>query len=209
MKKMSKEQLTLSVSLAVCAPPRALSHLPTPFPNAVFYPTPPLSPSPWLFKDPDSLFSHLPPALLPSRPEHRARLTWMYSRREPTRPVDFFFLTALSARNPAEASAPSHDEPTALPLLHSQEIAVRDYLFWGEPHLFFKWPYLSQIKETLGDNWGRDCFFSSGFWNFSVGVIVGLVVMKAPFFLSLRTLGICCLVLLAGGVSIMSKASVP
>lgn len=90
MKKMSKEQLTLSVSLAVCAPPpRALSHLPTPFPNAVFYPTPPPPPSPWLFKDPDSLFSHLP--LLPSRPERRARLSWMYSRREPTRPVDFFF----------------------------------------------------------------------------------------------------------------------
>lgn len=66
----------------------------------------------------------------------------------------FFFF----ARNPTEASAPSHDEPTALPLLHSQEIAVRDYLLWGEPHLFFKWPYLSQIKETLGENWGGTVF---------------------------------------------------
>lgn len=34
--------------------------------------------------------------------------------------------------------------------------------------------------------------------------MVGLVVIKTPF-LSLRTLGICCLVLLAGGVSIMSR----
>lgn len=35
-------------------------------------------------------------------------------------------------------------------------------------------------------------------------IIVSLVAIKAQF-LSLRTLGICCLVLLAGGVSIMSR----
>lgn len=34
---------------------------------------------------------------------------------------------------------------------------------------------------------------------------VGLVVIKGAIFLSLRTLGICRLVLLAGGVSIMSR----
>lgn len=45
------------------------------------------------------------------------------------------------------------------------------------------------------------CFL---FFKLSVCVVVGLVVIKAPF-LSLRTLGICCLVLLAGGVSIMSR----
>lgn len=47
------------------------------------------------------------------------------------------------------------------------------------------------------------CFFRGGV-KVSVCIIVGLVVIEAPF-LSLRTLGICCLVLIAGGVSIMSR----
>lgn len=38
----------------------------------------------------------------------------------------------------------NHPTTIALP-----EIAVRDYLF-GEPHLFFKWPYLSLKKRHLG-----------------------------------------------------------
>lgn len=122
------------------------------------------------------LATYPPPSSLPGLNAERGSRGCTLAGNRPDQWI--FFLSALSARNPTEASAPSHDEPTALPLLHSQEIAVRDYLFWGEPHLFFKWPYLSQIKETLGDNWGWDCFvfFSSGFWNFSVGVIVGLVV---------------------------------
>lgn len=50
---------------------------------------------------------------------------------------------------------------------------------------------------------GAGMFFLLVF-KLSVCIVVGLVVIQAPF-LSLRTLGICCLVLLAGGVSIMSR----
>lgn len=95
------------------------------------------------------------------------------------------------------------DHPTTIAL---PEIAVRDYLF-GEPRLFFKWPYLSLKKmRHLGTNGGGKRFF----WFFgkkkiSVRIDVGLVVIKGAIFLSLRTLGICRLVLLAGGVSIMSR----
>lgn len=151
--------LSLSLLLSVYPPaPPATSQPPPRMLFFIQHPCPP--PHHDSLRTQTACLATYPPPL-PSWPERRARLMWMYSRREPTRPVDFFF----SARNPTEASAPSHDEPTALPLLHSQEIAVRDYLLWGEPHLFFKWPYLSQIKETLGENWGGTvfCFFFS-FW---------------------------------------------
>lgn len=47
------------------------------------------------------------------------------------------------------------DHPTTIAL---PEIAVRDYLF-GEPHLFFKWPYLSLKKWDTWGQWGRERFF--------------------------------------------------
>lgn len=59
-------------------------------------------------------------------------------------------------------------------------------------------------NETLGDNGDGNVIIFFLAFKLSVCIIVGLVVIKAPF-LSLRTLGICCLVLLAGGVSIMSR----
>lgn len=67
-------------------------------------------------------------------------------------------------------------------------------------------------NETLGDNGGGNVFFVSFFsflfW-FLCASLSDLLSSRHHFLLSLRTLGICRLVLLAGGVSIMSKASVP
>lgn len=53
----------------------------------------------------------------------------------------------------------SIDHPTTIAL---PEIAVRDYLF-GEPHLFFKWPYLSLKKMRHLGTMGAGIFFFS-FW---------------------------------------------
>lgn len=45
------------------------------------------------------------------------------------------------------------DHPTTIAL---PEIAVRDYLL-GEPHLFFKWPYLSLKQLDTWGQWGWGC----------------------------------------------------
>lgn len=84
----------------------------------------------------------------------------------------------------------SSDYPTTIALI---EIAVRDYLF-GEPHLFFKWPYLSLKNGTMGT--GMFVWFLS---------ISMFMVVRRVIRLCHRTWGICGLVLLAGGVSIMSR----
>lgn len=87
------------------------------------------------------------------------------------------------------------DHPTTIAL---PEIAVRDYLF-GEPHLFFKWPYLSLKMRHLGTMRGGNVLV------FKLSVYRCQACCHQGTILSLRTLGISCLVLLAGGVSIMSR----
>lgn len=175
---MSKEQRTLSLST-----PRALVLPPT------------------TLKDPDSPteLRHLPS----SQAKRQPRLASTYSGRELT--DQRIHSTVRQTREKRLVclficlSVWSIDHPTTIAL---PEIAVRDYLF-GEPHLFFKWPYLSLKKWDTWGQWGRECVFL-GVFKLSVCIVVQLVVIKAPF-LSLRTLGICRLVLLAGGVSIMSR----
>lgn len=166
-------------------------------PERWFYP-------PWLSRTqtaPYELFSHLPS----SQPEHQPRLAWTYSGRELT--DQRIYSTVRRTREKHLVclficlSVWSIDHPTTIAL---PEIAVRDYLF-GEPHLFFKWPYLSLKKWDTWGQWGRECFFFSfGFWNFLCASLSDLLSSRRHF-LSLRTLGICRLVLLAGGVSIMSR----
>lgn len=83
----------------------------------------------------------------------------MHSHREPT---DWWIYSTVYQTYPREAFGLSLlsvcliDHPTMIAL---PEIAVRDYLF-GEPHLFFKWPYLSLKKmRHLGTNGGGSVFF--------------------------------------------------
>lgn len=136
MKMMSKEQRTLSLST-----PRAL-----------------VSP-PWLPRTQTAyeLFSHLPS----SQPERQPRLAWTYSRRVPTDQRVYSTVPQQPTREKRLVrlficlSVWSIDHPTTIAL---PEIAVRDYLF-GEPHLFFKWPYLSLKKWDTWGQWGRECFF--------------------------------------------------
>lgn len=135
MKMMSKEQLTLSLSL---------------LPEHWFYP-------PWLSRTQTAyeLFSHLPflPSLNANRGSH-GHGTLAGNQRT--------YSTVRQNLPPREASGLSLclsvwsiDHPTTIAL---PEIAVRDYLF-GEPHLFFKWPYLSLKKWDTWGQWGRECFF--------------------------------------------------
>lgn len=62
-------------------------------------------------------------------------------------------------------------------------------------------PFTKKL-DTWGQ-WGRECFFCCLVFKLYACISVRLVIEAQ--FLSLRTLGICCLVLLAGGVSIMSR----
>lgn len=140
-------------------------------------------------KDPDSLFSHLLPPP---------------GRREPTAPADFQHCPSLSW---SVWWVPSIDRPPtaiALPRDCSERLP-----FFGEPHLFFKWPYLSLKKMrhlgTMGAGFSFVCLFLFCFFETLCASLLDLLSKRRHFFFVLRTLGICCLVLLAGGVSIMSR----
>lgn len=104
---------------------------------------------PWLSRTQTAckLLNRLPS----SQPECQQRLAWMHSHRETT---DLRIYSTVYQTYSREASGLCLlsvcliDHPTTIAL---PEIAVRDYLF-GEPHLFFKWPYLSLKKW---DTWGH------------------------------------------------------
>lgn len=148
-------------------------------------------------KDPDSLQTVSPPPSLNANP----RLAWTYSQGT-NRPVDLQHCQSNLLETSiwsVSLSVRLIDHPTTIAL---PEIAVRDYLF-GEPHLFFKWPYLSLKKWDTWGQWERECFCFLWVLKLSVCMVVELVIEAQ--FLSLRTLGICRLVLLAGGVSVMSR----
>lgn len=147
-------------------------------------------------------------------------LAWTYSRREPT--DQRIYSTVRQKTSSREASGPSLYPSVRLtdrpPYYHN--CTPRDCSerlpFFGEPHLFFKWPYLSLKKMRHLGTMGagkfssfRFIFFFSLSFGFCVHRCRNLLSSRHHFLLSLRTLGICRLVLLAGGVSIMSKASVP
>lgn len=107
--------------------------------------------------------------------------------------------TVLSVKPPPREASVSV-RLTTLPRLHSQRLQW-EITFLGEPHVFFKWPYLSLKKWDTWGQWGRECFLFS----FRNSLCVSMLLSSRRHFLSLRTLGICRLVLLAGGVSIMSR----
>lgn len=93
-------------------------------------------------KDPDSLRTLLATSPL---------LVWMYSKGT-SRPADLQDKSVKSQPYVRETfgltvslSICLSDWSTTITTIALPEIAVRDYLF-GEPHLFFKWPYLSLKK---------------------------------------------------------------
>lgn len=127
-------------------------------------------------RQPNELFSHLPS----SQPECQQRLAWTYSGRELT--DQRIYSTVRQTREKHLVcvfvclSVWSIDHPTTIAL---PEIAVRDYLL-GEPHLFFKWPYLSLKKWDTWGQWGRVCFI---FWflNFLCASLSDLLSSRRHF----------------------------
>lgn len=113
-------------------------------------------------KDPDSLRTLLATSPL---------LVWMYSKGT-SRPADLQDKSVKSQPYVRETfgltvslSICLSDWSTTITTIALPEIAVRDYLF-GEPHLFFKWPYLSLKKWDTWEQWERGMFL--WFLNFSV-----------------------------------------
>lgn len=69
--------------------------------------------------------------------------------------------TGGPAAPPVETVSPSvrvFDRSTTLPQLHSQRLQW-EITFFGEPHLFFKWPYLSLKKMRHFGTMGAGMFF--------------------------------------------------
>ena len=149
-------------------------------------------------KDPDSLrnCSATSPSLFflprPRTPTDVGGLAWTYSRREPT--DQRIYSTVRQKTSSREASGPPLYPSVRLtdrpPYYHN--CTPRDCSerlpFFGEPHLFFKWPYLSLKKMrhlgTMGagmfSSFRFFFFFLSLFW-FLCALLSELVVIKAPF----------------------------
>lgn len=160
------------------------------YPNAVFFVTPRDSQGP---RQPKKLFSHLPlPPFPPQGPKRQPMggLAWTYSRREPT--DQRIYSTVRQKTSSREASGPSlylsvrlTDRPPYYHNCTPRDCSER-LPFFGEPHLFFKWPYLSLKKMRHLGTMGAGLFSLfrfSLFFSFlvSVCIVVGLVVIKAPF----------------------------
>lgn len=123
-------------------------------------------------RQPNCLATSLPPSL-----NANPRLVRTHSRREPT--DQRIYRTVERSIWSVSLSVCPSDRSTTLPQLHSQRLQW-EITFFGEPHLFFKWPYLSLKKWDIWGQWERECFVFC-FLNFLCASLSDLLSSRRHF----------------------------